>query len=96
MAQQSGDAAKAVNCHDHRCRAGRKRGQARRHSWCCCSSARMLGQLCIEQKHPQEALEAFQAVLQVAPKRFNALYGARHGRRHGRESNKTPLGISGN
>jgi len=36
----------------------------------------MLGQLYIEQKHPEEALQAFQAVLQVAPKRFNALYGA--------------------
>jgi tetratricopeptide (TPR) repeat protein len=36
----------------------------------------MLGQLLLEQKHPQEAFLAFQAVLQVAPKRFNALYGA--------------------
>ena len=36
----------------------------------------MLGQLLLEQKHPQQALEAFEAVLRVAPKRFNALYGA--------------------
>jgi tetratricopeptide (TPR) repeat protein len=36
----------------------------------------MLGQLLLEQKHPGEALEAFQEVLKVAPKRFNALYGA--------------------
>ncbi|MGC2197131.1 MAG: hypothetical protein WA628_20810 [Terriglobales bacterium] len=36
----------------------------------------MLGQLLLEQKRPQQALEAYEAVLQVAPKRFNALYGA--------------------
>jgi tetratricopeptide (TPR) repeat protein len=36
----------------------------------------MLGQLLLQQKHPQEALAAFEAVLKTAPKRFNALYGA--------------------
>jgi tetratricopeptide (TPR) repeat protein len=36
----------------------------------------MLGQLLLEQKRPQQALEAFEAVLKVAPRRFNALYGA--------------------
>jgi tetratricopeptide (TPR) repeat protein len=36
----------------------------------------MLGQLLLEQKHPKQALEAFEAVLKVAPRRFNALYGA--------------------
>lgn len=36
----------------------------------------MLGQVLLEQKHPLQALEAFEAVLRVAPKRFNALYGA--------------------
>jgi tetratricopeptide (TPR) repeat protein len=36
----------------------------------------MLGQLLLEQKHSQQALEAFEAVLRAAPKRFNALYGA--------------------
>src|SRR5262249_55092732 len=36
----------------------------------------MVGQLQLEQKHPKEALAAFQSVLKVAPKRFNALYGA--------------------
>jgi tetratricopeptide (TPR) repeat protein len=36
----------------------------------------MLGQLLLEQKLLQQALEAFEAVLKVAPKRFNALYGA--------------------
>jgi tetratricopeptide (TPR) repeat protein len=36
----------------------------------------MLGQLLLQQKHPEQALTAFQAVLQIAPKRFNALYGA--------------------
>ncbi len=36
----------------------------------------MLGQLLLEQKRPQQALEAFEAVLKVAPKRFNAIYGA--------------------
>jgi len=36
----------------------------------------MLGQLLLQQKHPQEALAAFESVLKVAPRRFNALYGA--------------------
>jgi tetratricopeptide (TPR) repeat protein len=36
----------------------------------------MVGQLQLEQKHPKEALGAFESVLKVAPKRFNALYGA--------------------
>jgi len=36
----------------------------------------MLGQLLLQQKRPQEALAAFESVLKVAPKRFNALYGA--------------------
>jgi len=36
----------------------------------------MLGQLLLEQKRPEEALIAFAAALKVAPKRFNALYGA--------------------
>jgi tetratricopeptide (TPR) repeat protein len=36
----------------------------------------MLGQLLLAQKRPQDALAAYEAVLKVAPKRFNALYGA--------------------
>jgi tetratricopeptide (TPR) repeat protein len=36
----------------------------------------MLGQLLLQQKRPQDALVAFESVLKVAPKRFNALYGA--------------------
>jgi tetratricopeptide (TPR) repeat protein len=36
----------------------------------------MLGQLLLLQNRPQDALAAFEAVLKVAPKRFNALYGA--------------------
>jgi tetratricopeptide (TPR) repeat protein len=36
----------------------------------------MLGQLLLTQKRPQDALAAFEAVLKIAPKRFNALYGA--------------------
>ncbi len=36
----------------------------------------MLGQLLLLQKRPEEALVAFQSVLHLAPKRFNALYGA--------------------
>jgi tetratricopeptide (TPR) repeat protein len=36
----------------------------------------MLAQMLLEQKRPQEALQAYEAVLKVAPKRFNALYGA--------------------
>jgi tetratricopeptide (TPR) repeat protein len=36
----------------------------------------MLAQLLLIEKHPQEALNEYQAVLKVAPNRFNALYGA--------------------
>ncbi len=36
----------------------------------------MLAQLLLEQNQPQQALEAFEAVLKTAPRRFNALYGA--------------------
>jgi tetratricopeptide (TPR) repeat protein len=36
----------------------------------------MLGQLLILSKRPQEAVTEFEAVLKVAPNRFNALYGA--------------------
>jgi tetratricopeptide (TPR) repeat protein len=36
----------------------------------------MLGQLLLEQELPEQALQAFEAVLKIAPKRFNALYGA--------------------
>jgi tetratricopeptide (TPR) repeat protein len=36
----------------------------------------MLAQMLVEQKRPQEALQAYEAVLKVAPKRFNAIYGA--------------------
>jgi tetratricopeptide (TPR) repeat protein len=36
----------------------------------------MLAQMLLEQRRPQEALQAYEAVLKVAPKRFNALYGA--------------------
>lgn len=36
----------------------------------------MLAQLLLLENHPQESLAAYEAVLQVAPNRFNALYGA--------------------
>ncbi len=36
----------------------------------------MLGELLLAHNSPQEALEAFQSVLRVAPNRFNALYDA--------------------
>ena len=36
----------------------------------------MLAQLLLEQNRPEQAFEAFEAVLKLAPKRFNALYGA--------------------
>ena len=36
----------------------------------------MLAELLLLAKHPGEALAAYQAVLKIAPKRFNALYGA--------------------
>jgi len=36
----------------------------------------MLGQLLLLQKRPQDALLAFESALKIAPKRFNALYGA--------------------
>ncbi len=36
----------------------------------------MLAEVLHQQKHPQDALAEYQAVLKVAPNRFNALYGA--------------------
>jgi hypothetical protein len=36
----------------------------------------MLAQLLAEQKHPAEALAEYEADLKIAPKRFNAVYGA--------------------
>ncbi len=36
----------------------------------------MLAQLLLTEKHPQESLAEYEAVLKVAPNRFNALYGA--------------------
>lgn len=36
----------------------------------------MLAQLLLTEKHPQEALAEYEAVLKIAPNRFNALYGA--------------------
>ena len=36
----------------------------------------MLGQLLLQQNRPEDALAAFQSVLKLAPKRFNAIYGA--------------------
>jgi tetratricopeptide (TPR) repeat protein len=36
----------------------------------------MLAELLLFAKHPGEALAAYEAVLKIAPKRFNALYGA--------------------
>lgn len=39
----------------------------------------MLAELLLLAKHPGEALAAYEAVLKIAPKRFNALYGAARG-----------------
>lgn len=36
----------------------------------------MLGEMLLSAKHPQEALAEYEAVLKIAPKRFNAVYGA--------------------
>jgi len=36
----------------------------------------MLAEALALQNHPQDALAEYQAVLKVAPNRFNALYGA--------------------
>jgi tetratricopeptide (TPR) repeat protein len=36
----------------------------------------MLAQMLAAQKHPAEALKEYEAVLKIAPKRFNAVYGA--------------------
>ena len=36
----------------------------------------MLAELLMLDKHPQDALTEYEAVLKVAPNRFNALYGA--------------------
>jgi tetratricopeptide (TPR) repeat protein len=38
----------------------------------------LLGEMLGEMERPREALAAFEAVLQVSPNRFNALYGAAH------------------
>ena len=36
----------------------------------------MLAEMLLTEKHPQESLAEYEAVLKVAPNRFNALYGA--------------------
>jgi RNase P subunit RPR2 len=36
----------------------------------------MLAELLLQESKPQESLTAYEAVLKVAPNRFNALYGA--------------------
>jgi tetratricopeptide (TPR) repeat protein len=76
MAQQSGDSAKAATAMTAAADLEESMDKHAVTPGAVVPAREMLGQLCIEQKHPQEALEAFQAVLQVAPKRFNALYGA--------------------
>jgi len=76
MAQQSGDSAKAATAMTAAAELEESMDKHAVTPGAVVPAREMLGQLCIEQKHPQEALEAFQAVLQVAPKRFNALYGA--------------------
>ena len=76
MAQQSGDAAKAASAMIAAADLEESMDKHAVTPGAVVPAREMLGQLYIEQKHPQEALDAFQAVLQVAPKRFNALYGA--------------------
>jgi len=76
MAQQGGDSAKAATAMTAAAELEESMDKHAVTPGAVVPAREMLGQLCIEQKHPQEALEAFQAVLQVAPKRFNALYGA--------------------
>ncbi len=76
MAQQSGDPAKALTAMTAAADLEESMDKHAVTPGAVVPAREMLGQLLLEQKHPQEALEAFQAVLQVAPKRFNALYGA--------------------
>ncbi len=76
MAQQSGDPAKALTGMTAAADLEESMDKHAVTPGAVAPAREMLGQLLLEQKHPQEALEAFQAVLQVAPKRFNALYGA--------------------
>ena len=76
IAQQSGDAVKAATAMTAAADLEESMDKHAVTPSAVVPAREMLGQLLLEQKHPQEALEAFQAVLQVAPKRFNALYGA--------------------
>jgi len=76
MAQQSGDPARALTAMTAAADLEESMDKHAVTPGAVVPAREMLGQLLLEQKHPQEALEAFQSVLQVAPKRFNALYGA--------------------
>jgi tetratricopeptide (TPR) repeat protein len=76
MAQQSGNAAKAATAMTAAADLEESMDKHAVTPGAVVPAREMLGQLLLEQKHPQESLAAFQAVLRVAPKRFNALYGA--------------------
>ncbi len=76
MAQQSGDPGKALTAMTASANLEESMDKHAVTPGAVVPAREMLGQLLLEQEHPQEALVAFQAVLEVAPKRFNALYGA--------------------
>jgi tetratricopeptide (TPR) repeat protein len=76
IAQQSGDSAKAVTLMTAAADLEESMDKHAVTPGAVLPAREMLGQLHLEQKHPQPALEAFEAVLKAAPKRFNALYGA--------------------
>jgi tetratricopeptide (TPR) repeat protein len=76
MAAQNGDSAKALTAMTSAADLEESMDKHAVTPGAVVPAREMLAQMLLEQKHPQEALEAFEAVLKVAPKRFNALYGA--------------------
>ena len=76
IAQESGDSAKAVTLMTAAADLEESMDKHAVTPGAVLPAREMLAQLQMEQKHPQPALDAFEAVLKIAPKRFNALYGA--------------------
>jgi tetratricopeptide (TPR) repeat protein len=76
MAEQSGDGEKAVALMTAAADLEESMDKHAVTPGAVAPAREMLGQLLLEERRPQQALEAFEAVLQVAPKRFNAIYGA--------------------
>jgi tetratricopeptide (TPR) repeat protein len=76
IAQQTGDAKKALSLMTSAAELEESMDKHAVTPGAVVPAREMLGQLLLEQKNPQPAQDAFEAVLKVAPRRFNALYGA--------------------